>query len=126
MSETRSISGNQHIDKKTIKIQKRKYKTFDQDFKEEVSEFAMEHGIDEARKKFGLSTRKVTSWVSAMTVNSLGKGRKALDPTMEFNMSVWILRKIWDQIPLTQKVIRQKAATMKTEDSKFNGSKGWL
>ena len=61
-----------------------------------------------------------------MTINSLGKGRKALDPAMEFNMSVWILRKIWDQVPLTQKIIRQKAATMKTEDFQFNGSKGWL
>jgi hypothetical protein len=52
--------------------------------------------------------------MSAMTINALGKGRKALDPAMEFNISVWILRKIWDQVPLTQKVIRQKAATMKT------------
>lgn len=61
-----------------------------------------------------------------MTINALGKGRKALDPAMEFNISVWILRKIWDQVPLTQKVIRQKAATMKTQDKSFNGSKGWL
>jgi hypothetical protein len=41
-------------------------------------------------------------------------------------MCVWILKKIWNQIPLTQKVIRQKAATMKTIENNFNGSKGWL
>jgi len=68
----------------------------------------------------------VTSWLEAQSVNLLGKGRKALDPAMEFNMSVWILRKIWDQVPLTQKIIRQKAATMKTIQINFNGSKGWL
>lgn len=45
---------------------------------------------------------------------------------MEFNMGVWILKKIWNQVPLTQKVIRQKAATMKTINISFNGSKGWL
>lgn len=41
-------------------------------------------------------------------------------------MSVWILNKIWNQVPLTQRVIRQKAATMNTLKIKFNGSKGWL
>lgn len=45
---------------------------------------------------------------------------------MEFHMCVWILKKIWEQVPLTQRVIRQKAATMKTNDIRFNGSKGWL
>ena len=45
---------------------------------------------------------------------------------MEFNMSIWILKKIWNKIPLTQKTTRQKAATMKTIANAFNGSKGWL
>lgn len=36
------------------------------------------------------------------------------------------MRKIWNKVPLTQKIIRQKAATMNTLKTKFNGSKGWL
>ena len=70
--------------------------------------------------------RKVLNWVEAYQMNVLGKGRKALDPIMEYNVCIWILRKIWDQIPLTQKIIRQKAATLKTLSKPFNGSKGWL
>lgn len=41
-------------------------------------------------------------------------------------MCVWILKKIWEQVPLTQKIIRQKSIHMTTNGSKFNGSKGWL
>lgn len=45
---------------------------------------------------------------------------------MEYNLSIWILRKIWDRIPLTQKIIREKGVRLKTLERKFNGSKGWL
>lgn len=45
---------------------------------------------------------------------------------MEFNISIWILKKIWNRVPLTQKIIRQKAASMSTLQKSFNGSKGWL
>ncbi len=85
-----------------------------------------EHGIQATQKKYNLKMRKITSWFSSYKLNILGKGRKAMDPAMEFNMSVWLLKKIWNKIPLTQKIIRQKAATMKTIKNRFTGSKGWL
>jgi hypothetical protein len=76
--------------------------------------------------KYKFSKRKILGWLEAFNLNLLGKGRKALDPVMEFNMCVWIMKKIWNQIPLTQKVIREKASTMTTIGIPFNGSKGWL
>ena len=66
------------------------------------------------------------NWIEAQNNNLLGKGRKALDPVMEYNLSIWLLRKIWERVPLTQKVIREKAVRIKTLERKFNGSKGWL
>ena len=66
------------------------------------------------------------SWLESHSLDLLGKGRKALDPAMEFNLCVWILKKIWEKIPLTQKIIRHKASLMSTHKRKFNGSKGWL
>lgn len=66
------------------------------------------------------------NWIEAHNSNLLGKGRKALDPVMQYNLSIWLLRKIWDRVPLTQKIIREKAVTIKTLSRKFNGSKGWL
>lgn len=82
--------------------------------------------MQKTKKKYGLSNRKLNTWIFAMNINALGKGRKALDPAMEFNMCVWVLRKIWDQVPLTQLTIRQKASKMKKSNKKFNASKGWL
>ena len=105
---------------------KKKYLTFDPEFKEEVCSIAKEKGIDFAIKKYKLSARKINNWTEALSHNILGKGRKALDPAMEFNMSIWILKKIWNRVPLTQKIIRQKAASMSTLKRSFNGSKGWL
>lgn len=88
--------------------------TFDPEFKEEVCSYARERGIDLAMKRYKLSARKINNWIEALSQNLLGKGRKALDPAMEFNISVWILKKIWNRVPLTQKIIRQKAASMST------------
>ena len=99
---------------------------YDQEFKEEVCFVANKHGISYATSKFDLPTRKVLNWVEAQNNNLLGKGRKALDPGMEYNLCIWILRKIWDMVPLTQKIIREKGVKMKTLQSKFNGSQGWL
>ena len=105
---------------------RRRYAVYDQEFKEEVCLVANKHGISYATAKFDLPTRKVLNWVEAQNNNLLGKGRKALDPGMEYNLCTWILRKIWDMVPLTQKVIREKGVKMKTLQRKFNGSKGWL
>ena len=71
-----------------------------------MCQVANRYGVSFATQKYDLSTRKVLNWIEAQNNNLLGKGRKALDPGMEYNISIWILRKIWDCVPLTQKIIR--------------------
>lgn len=85
-----------------------------------------EHGIQATQKKYNLKMRKITSWFSSYKLNILGKGRKAMDPAMEFNMSVWLLKKIWNKIPLTQKNNQTKSSNYENNKNRFTGSKGWL
>ena len=97
----------------------------DTDLKRKAVEMAIKEGPKFASVCFGVPLKSLKRWIKVGCERKKGGGRKTKDPEMEKRLYHWYLKKSEGGVPVTAKMVKDKAIKLTTCPD-FIASKGWL
>ncbi|CDW82618.1 UNKNOWN [Stylonychia lemnae] len=102
-----------------------KYKMLNPDIKQKAVQMAIDKGAKQSAHTFGVPLKSLKRWIKVGWQRKKGGGRKTKDPQMEKKLHEWYLQMKDQQIPVTAKMIKDRAIQLRSCKD-FIASKGWL
>ncbi|CAI2360206.1 unnamed protein product [Moneuplotes crassus] len=107
------------------KGKRNKYKMIPTEMKRKAVKLAHSKGAKFASSFYKVASKSLKRWMKVGCERKKGGGRKTKDPKMEKELYAWYLNKKHQGIPVTAKMVKDKAIDLKNCDD-FIASKGWL
>lgn len=127
---TDSLQDNEELMELENARRRGNYHIFNPEEKNQILEYASQHGLEKAAKRFSsqnrkLTVRKLRNWMESQGKQKGTQGRKSNDPERDNKILDWFHAfRLANRRPPTRRETTDKAKKIGGED--FKASKGWL